>query len=464
MSDLADLSVERASALLAAGTVSAVALTEATLERIAETEPSVHAYAYVGAEQALAAAWRADTEARRSPLHGIPFAVKDVLLTKSMPTEANSRVLKGHRSQVDAWVVAQLCAAGAILVGKHVTHEFATGQDEPPTRNPWDLSRYPGGSSAGGGASTAVGSCFFALGTDAGGSVRKPAAVTGVVGLKPTYGRISAAGTVRGASVPTVEHIGIFARSVRDTMLVLNVIAGEDPADPRSWLGTPPDFAAPLVPDISGIRLGVPRLDAFGPAPDEDVASAYALALDNLRSLGAELVDIDLPLMELALPAVTAILTGEMGLAHREWIRDTPELYDAAVRRFLELSLISPASILQAGYRAQKALQSSIASVFCTARLDAIVMPTLPCTAMRLAEMVVSRDMGRLTQYTCPWSLVGQPAISVPCGLSREGLPIGLQIVGAPLDEITVARVAQSYESTSGWRERRPSLSASRLP
>ncbi|MGE0238619.1 MAG: amidase [Parvibaculaceae bacterium] len=460
MSELAALTVGEASGLLAAGEVTAVELTEATLRRIAETEPAVHAYAHVGAEQALRAARRADAEPRRGPLHGVPFAVKDVLLTSDMPTEANSRVLKGHRASADAWAVARLRAAGAVLIGKHVTHEFATGQDVPPTRNPWDLERYPGGSSAGSGASTAVGSCFFALGTDAGGSVRKPAAVTGVVGFKPTYGRVSAGGTVQGASVPTVEHVGIFARRVRDTMLVLDAIAGEDPQDPRTWLGPPPDFTVPLDGDLEGTRIGVPRLAGFGPAPDAEVAAAFDQALDVLRRLGAELVEIELPHIELALPAATAIITGEIGFAHRQWISERPELYTDDVRRFLELSLIAPASILQAGYRARRVLQQAMAELFGTARIAAIATPTVPCTAMRLADMVVERDMARLIQYTCPWSLVGQPAASVPCGLSGDGLPIGLQIIAAPLDELTVARIAHRFENATGWHKRRPPFSA----
>lgn len=448
MSELADLSIVEASALVASGSVSVVELTEAVLKRITETEPFIHAYAYVGAEEALAAARKADSKPRRGPLHGIPFAVKDVLLTHDMPTRANSRVLAGYESWEDAWSVARLREAGAVLVGKHVTHEFATGQDVPPSRNPWGLDRYPGGSSAGSGPSIAVGSSFFALGTDAGGSVRKPASVTGVVGFKPTYGLLSTAGTVRGASVPTLEHIGIFSRSVADAVLVLDVMTGKASA------GGAPSML--MDADLRGIRIGIPQLEAFGALPDEAVARVHYAALNVLRELGAEFVDIELPFMDLALPAVTAILTGEMGVAHHDWISQHPERYDDATRRFLELSILSPASILVAGYRARKVLQDLVADVYTQQRLDVIAMPTLPCTAPRLAEMVVQRDMGRLTQFTCPWSLIGHPAISVPSGLTEEGLPVGLQIIGASMNEPVVARVAHGYESRSGWCDRRP--------
>ncbi|MFC5843483.1 amidase [Aminobacter ciceronei] len=458
MSDLADLTIHEASSRIAKGSLTSVKLVEATLERIAQTEPAVHAYAYVGAEQALAAAHRADATEPRGPLHGIPFAVKDVLLTSDMPTEANSRVLAGHRSSHDAWAVARLREAGAILVGKHVTHEFASGQDVPPTRNPWNLAHYPGGSSAGSGASMAVGSCLFALGTDAGGSVRKPAAVTGVVGLKPTYGRVSAKGTVRGATVPTVEHVGIFSRSVRDAAIVLNTIAGEDPADPRTWLGPSPDFCADVDVELRGVRIGLPRLDRFGPAPNESVARLVADAINVIGKLGAEFVEVDLPLAELALPAATAIITGEFGPQHRQWLAQKRELYSEPVRRFIELSLLTPSADLQAAYRARRALQDELSKLFGRTGIHALALPTLPCTSMPLDEMVIARDMGRLIQYTCPWSLVGQPALSVPCGFTSQQLPVGLQLVGAPLNEKMILRIGQAFQRATDWHERRPVL------
>ncbi|WP_184773592.1 amidase [Aminobacter carboxidus] len=458
MSDLPDLTIIEASSRIANGSLTSVELVEATLARIAQTEPAVHAYAHVGAEEALAAARSADATERRGPLHGIPFAVKDVLLTRDMPTQANSRVLAGHRTSHDAWAVARLREAGAVLVGKHVTHEFASGQDVPPTRNPWNLAHYPGGSSAGSGVSTAVGSCLFALGTDAGGSVRKPAAVTGVVGLKPTYGRVSARGTVRGATVPTVEHVGIFSRSVRDAAIVLNVIAGEDPADTRTWLGSSPDFCADLDVELRGIRIGLPRLDRFGPAPDENVARVVADAIDTIGKLGAEFVEVDLPLAELALPAATAIITGEFGPQHRQWLAEKRELYSEPVRRFIELSLLAPAADLQAAYRARCALQEELKRLFVSTGIHALAMPTLPCTSMPLADMVIARDMGRLIQYTCPWSLVGQPALSVPCGFTSQQLPVGLQLVGAPLNEKMIIRIGQAFQNATNWHSRRPVL------
>ena len=231
MTDLGALTIREAGRLLAEGSLGAVELVQATLERIEETEPLVHAYVRVTAERALEAARRADAEPQRGPLHGIPFGVKDVLATEGVPTEAGSRLLAGFVPDQDATAVRRLREAGAVLLGKHVTHEFACGQDVPPTRNPWNLEHYPGGSSAGGGVSVAVGSALAALGTDSGGSVRKPAAVTSVVGLKPTHGRVSGYGTVRQASAPSLDHVGTFTRTVEDAALVLQAIAGYDPAD-----------------------------------------------------------------------------------------------------------------------------------------------------------------------------------------------------------------------------------------
>jgi Asp-tRNA(Asn)/Glu-tRNA(Gln) amidotransferase A subunit family amidase len=458
VTDLAGLTICGARELLRTREVSAVDLVEAVLERIEATEPLVHAYACVDAEGALEAARQADAGPAAGPPYGIPFAVKDVLDTAGLPTEAGSRLLAGRLPADDATVVRRLREAGAILVGKHVTHELACGQDVPPTRNPWNLEHYPGGSSAGGGVSVAVGSSLAALGTDAGGSVRKPAAVTATVGLKPTHGRVSGAGSVRAASAPSLDHVGTFTRTVEDAALVLQAIAGHDPADRRSVDVPVPDYEESLRAGIAGLRLGLDRDRFFGPELAPDVAALAEDALKELERLGARLVPVALPSLALALPAGFTILPAEVAAVHRRWIEERPGDYGAETRRLLELGLLLPASHLEAAQRARGLMRIEVAGAFRDARLDLLVTPTLPRTSMPLSEMVTSVDVPRLIPYTLPWNLTGQPALSVPCGFTPEGLPAGLQLVGRPFDESTVLRAGHAFERATGWHELRPEL------
>jgi Asp-tRNA(Asn)/Glu-tRNA(Gln) amidotransferase A subunit family amidase len=458
--DVAGLTIRGARELLRAREVSAVDLVEATLERIEATEPLVHAYACVDAEGALETARRADAAPEPGPLRGIPVAVKDVLDTAGTPTEAGARLLAGRVPDVDATAVRRLREAGAILVGKHVTHEFACGQDVPATRNPWNLDHYPGGSSAGGGVSVAVGSSLAALGTDAGGSVRKPAAVTSTVGLKPTHGRVSGAGTVRAASAPSLDHVGTFTRTVEDAALVLQAIAGYDPSDTRSLDVPVPDYEASLGAAISGLRLGVDRDTFFGSDLQPDIAVLAEDALAELERLGARLVPVALPSLGLALPAGFTILMAEVAAVHRGWIEKQPDGYVAETRRLLELGLLLPAAHLEAAQQARSLMRTEVAGVFRESRLDALVTPTLPRTSMPLSRMVTSVDVPKLIPFTLPWNLTGQPALSVPCGFTPAGLPAGLQIVGRPFDEATVLQIGHAYERATGWHEARPELPA----
>jgi aspartyl-tRNA(Asn)/glutamyl-tRNA(Gln) amidotransferase subunit A len=458
VTDVARLTIRQTGELLAGGELSAVELVEAILDRIAETEPLVHAYAFVDAEGALETARLADTGPRRGPLHGVPFAVKDVLDTAGCPTEAGSRLLAGRVPSRDATAVRRLRKAGAILVGKHVTHEFACGQDTPPTRNPWNLEHYPGGSSAGGGVSVSVGSSLAALGTDAGGSVRKPAALTSTVGLKATYGRVSGAGTVRAASAPSLDHVGTFTRTVEDAALLLQAIAGYDPADPRSLDVPVPDYEVDLRAGIEDLRLGVERDVFFASGLEPDVAALAEQALAQLERLGARLVAVALPSFVLTLPAGFTILLAEVAAAHRRWIEERPDEYVTETRRMLELGLLLPAAHLEAAQQARARMRAEVADVFSQSRLDALAMPTLPRTSMPLSAMVTSVDVPRLIPYTFPWNLTGQPALSVPCGFTAAGLPAGLQIVGRPFDEPMVLRVGHAFERSTGWHERRPVL------
>ena len=411
MLDLAQLTLGGAGELLASGTVGSRELTEAVLRRIEETEPLVHAYATVMAEQALAAAERADNERAqgrpRGPLHGLPLAVKDVFCTHDAPTEAGSRILRGFVALHDAETVRALRSAGAVLVGKLTTHEFCCGQDVPATRNAWNVGHYPGGSSAGSGVAVAVGSALAALGTDAGGSVRKPASLNGVVGLKPTYGLVSMDGVF--VIAPSLDHVGMVTRTVDDCRLVLGALAG------------PIDLGPGAGGRLKGARLGVAR-ELFGD--------------------------------ELGL----TILVAEAAAVHRRRLRERPEGYVPETRRMLELGALLPADYVESAQRARRLLCREVAGAFRNERLDALVTPTLPRTSMPIEDMVIETDLPRYIPYTLPANLTGLPALSVPCGFTAAGLPVGLQLVGRPFAEATLLGLAREYEHATPWHERRPEL------
>jgi Asp-tRNA(Asn)/Glu-tRNA(Gln) amidotransferase A subunit family amidase len=308
--------------------------------------------------------------------------------------------------------------------------------------------------------SVAVGSSLAALGTDAGGSVRKPAAVTSTVGLKPTHGRVSGAGTVRAASAPSLDHVGTFTRTVEDAALVLQAIAGYDPSDGRSLNVPVPEYEESLRAGMAGLRLGVDRDTFFGSDLDPEVATLAEHALAEVERLGARLVPVALPSLVLTLPAGFTILMAEVAAAHRRWIEEQPEQYVAETRRMLELGLLLPAAHVEAAQRARSLMRAETAAVFREARLDVLVTPTLPRTSMPLSAMVTPVDVPKLIPYTLPWNLTGQPALSVPCGFTPAGLPAGLQIVGRPFDEATVLQIGHAYERATGWHEARPELPA----
>ena len=416
MSDLDTLTIAEAARLLRERQLSVTELMAATLRRLDETEPLVHAYVHVMREGAMAAARRADQQAPRTPLHGVPIGIKDVLATRDAPTAAGSRLLAGHTTVHDAAVVRRLREAGAIIVGKHVTHEFACGQDVPPTRNPWDLRHYPGGSSAGGGVSVSAGSSLGALGTDAGGSVRKPAAVTATVGLKPTHGRISGWGTIRAASAPSLDHIGTFTRTVEDAALLLQVLAGFDPADRRTIDEPVPDYLADLDRGVAGLRLGIAPGYFSGPELDPEVGALVEQAFGELERLGARLVPVELPCVPPGPAGGVHVLMVEGAQAHRRWLAERPNDYVEGTRRLLELGLLLPAAHLPAAHRARLAMRAEVHGAFRNARLDALATPTLPITSMPLDRMVVERDLPRLIPLHAAVEPDGPPALSVPCG------------------------------------------------
>jgi aspartyl-tRNA(Asn)/glutamyl-tRNA(Gln) amidotransferase subunit A len=468
------LSITQAAQQIQAGNLSPVELTRSVLERIEETEDRIHAYVSVLADGALEAARMAESAIAHGgylgPLHGIPVALKDLYHLAGTPTRAGSQVLDGFVPDADATVTERLRAAGAVIVGKTVTHEFAYGQNVPPTRNPWDLDRTPGGSSAGSGAAVAGGACLAAMGTDTGGSIRMPAAVDGVVGLKPTYGRVSRHGVVPLSW--SLDHCGPLTRGVEDAALVLQATAGYDPHDPASANVALPDFTSDIHAGVRGMRLGVPT-NYYFERIHRAVADAFERALAVLIDLGAVRVDVELPLVQLAVPIGIGILMPEASSIHQQWLREQPERYDDGTRRMLQTGELQLATDYLRALRARTALKAAFKETFEQNGLDALVMPTEPTTATRIDQLEV--DFGEAGQepffstfvrHTIPFNVTGQPALSVPCGLSADteggrigaGLPIGLQIAGKPFDEATILRIGCAYEAATDWHTRRPPL------
>ncbi|MDR7435227.1 MAG: Asp-tRNA(Asn)/Glu-tRNA(Gln) amidotransferase subunit GatA [Armatimonadota bacterium] len=484
---ITDLSAVELRERLVRGDISAQEVTEAFLQRIHALDPRLHAFLYVDTEGAIAQARQVDeqvlTGARRSgrelpPLAGIPVAVKDNICTKGIPTTCASRILEGWRPPYDATVVERLRRAGAIILGKTNLDEFAMGSSTEnsgfgPTRNPWDLTRVPGGSSGGSAAAVAAGMAPLALGSDTGGSIRQPAALCGIVGLKPTYGRVSRYGLVAFAS--SLDQIGPMARTVTDCAILLNVIAGNDPRDSTSANLPCPDFTRALQVEVRGLRIGIPR-ECFVEGLQPEVREAVLQAARLFSDLGAVCEEISLPHLDYALPTYYLIAPAEAssnlarydgvqygyrakaGDLYTMYARTRREGFGAEVKRRIMLGTYA----LSAGYYEAfylKALQvrTLIKQDFDVAFQDhdLILMPTSPTVAFPLGEKVTDPLQMYLNDiFTIPVSLAGLPGISVPCGFAN-GLPIGLQLVGRPFDEETVLRAAFTFEQhTEYWKAR----------
>ncbi len=482
---LTDLTLSEAQTALRAGAITAVALAQAHLERIRALEPDLHAYLAVTEDLALRAAEDADRRRANgddSPLLGIPLAIKDVLMTRGVPTTAGSRILEGFLPPYTATAVQRLLDAGAVMLGKTNTDEFAMGSSTEnsgygPTHNPWDLARVPGGSSGGSAAAVAARMALGALGTDTGGSVRQPASFCGVCALKPSYGRVSRYGLIAFAS--SLDQVGVFGRSVADLALLLSVIAGHDPRDSTSMALPVPDYAAALTGDIRGLRVGVPR-EYFVEGMQPEVEEAVRAAIDQLAALGAEVRPISLPHTEYALPVYYLIAPSEASanLARfdgvRYGLRDAQgalwptykatrgQGFGPEVKRRIMLGTYA----LSAGYydayylKAQKVrtlIRQDFDRVF--SEVDVIAAPTTPTTAFRIGEKADDPLAMYLSDVlTLSASLAGIVGTSVPCGFDGSGLPIGLQIIGPAFDEPTVLRAADAYQRATDWHTRRPPL------
>ena len=467
MTELYALTLAAAAELLGARRLSSVELTESVLGRIEAVEPLVHAYVHVAAEDALAAARRADAElasgTRRGPLHGIPVALKDLVDVAGLPTRAGSAARADVVAASDAGVVERLREAGAVLVGKTVTHEFAFGAVCPPARCAWDTSCIPGGSSGGSGAAVAADACLAAIGTDTGASIRNPASLNGVVGLKATYGRVSRRGVVPCSW--TCDHVGPLAKTIEDAALFLEAVAGRDPLDPSSSDEPVPDWTADLDGGVAGLRLGVPDRFFFDDMRP-DVETAVRAAIDVLAELGAELVPVEIPFVEHSLPVAFVLVLVEGSSYHRRELAVKRPLYGEAVRTFLDAGSVTLGSAYVDALRVRAVIARSFRDAFRARRLDALLTPTSPIGTVPVGQaFAVGGSVPRplidhYARLTCPFNLAGMPALSVPCGFDTGRHPVGLHVAGRPFDESTVLRVGAAYERATEWHTRRPELAA----
>lgn len=446
-----------------AGRVSPVALAESCLERIARHDGRLLSFIHL-ADDVLDQARRAEARIRGGdwlgPLHGIPVGIKDNYLTADMPTTVGSTAPGLEFPRRDSAAVARLRAAGAVLMGKTRTHEFAWGNVTPPVRNPWDTTRVPSGSSGGSGAAVAAGFCPAALGSDTGGSIRMPAAACGVVGLKPTFGRISRDGIVPHSW--SLDHAGPLTRSVADAAHLLQVLAGYDAADPACQDQPVPSYVDALRRPARGLRVGVCRNHFFDRNQDE-VQAAVEDAIAFFGAQGATVVDFQVPNLEYGLAAIYAIELASSTAYHDQSLRKgIVPAFQRDVRTLVEMGRFVTATDYLKAEQLRAVLVEDFRRVF--ERVDVIVGPTTPITAWKSGEWTVQvggRDESVLAaswRFTFPYNLTGLPAISVPCGFDRDGLPIGLQIAGRPFDEATVLRAAHAYERAHDWKNRMPEL------
>jgi aspartyl-tRNA(Asn)/glutamyl-tRNA(Gln) amidotransferase subunit A len=463
---LTELSVAEIGAALRRREASAVEVAEACLAEIRSRDGTVHAFATVVADEALAAARAADralASGAGGPLAGVPVAVKDMIAVRGVARTNGSAAFAGDPpAAADAPVVARLRAAGAVVIGTTHLHELAFG----PTgvnpalgtpANPWAAGRVPGGSSSGSGAAVAARLVPVALGSDTGGSVRVPASFCGLAGLKPTYGRVSRAGVTPLAW--SLDHVGPMARTVEDVALMLQVIAGHDPSDRGSARVPVPDYVATLGRPLRGLRVGVPR-DACGTPIDAEVASAFEAALAALRGEGAVLSNVALPTLRLASPMLGAVILAEARSALGPLIAPRLDRIGIESRVYLELGKVVSAGHYLAAQRLRTRLYEEMLAAL--RAVDVLATPATPLPAPRIGEIVVrlgDDEVGAveaICRFSGPFNLTGLPALALPCGFTRDGLPIGLQLVGRPFAEGEVLAAGHGYERATEWHRRRP--------
>ncbi len=484
--ECSSLTIAQIARKLNQGEASSRDLTERYLDRIGAVDAKVRAFLRVTPESALAQADTADSarrEGREGPLLGVPLGLKDILCTQGELTTCGSKMLGDYRPPYDATAVAKLRAAGAVFLGKLNMDEFAMGSScehsaYHPTANPWDLGRIPGGSSGGSAAAVAVGECPAALGTDTGGSIRQPAAHCGVVGLKPTYGRVSRYGLVAFAS--SLDQIGPMTRTIEDAAILLGVLAGHDPLDSTSAPVETPDFTASLGREIKGLRVGLPK-ETFVEGLDPEVEQAVRRAVEALAGLGAEIIEISLPHTEYAVAVYYICCTAEASsnLARYDgaqygyratgtdniidmYTRTRSEGFGEEVKRRIMLgTYVLSAGFYDAYYNKALKARTLIKRDFERAfdRVDLIATPTSPTVAFKQGEKLDDPLKMYLSDiFTIPANLAGLPGLSLPCGFNGEGLPIGLQLMAPAFEEARLLQAAHAYEQSQGWWKERPEI------
>jgi aspartyl-tRNA(Asn)/glutamyl-tRNA(Gln) amidotransferase subunit A len=480
---LYSLSISKLAPLLARRKISPMEVTSQLLERIQERDGELNCYLTVDEAGALAQAKAAEARLGRgegAPLTGIPLALKDVMTTKGLRTTCASKILENFTPPFDATVVTRLRREGAVILGKANMDEFAMGSSTEnsaygPTRNPWNREYIPGGSSGGSAAAVAADLCIGSLGSDTGGSIRQPAAHCGVVGLKPTYGRVSRYGLVAYAS--SLDQIGPLSKEVRDAALLLNSIAGHDPRDSTSVDRPVPDYAVALGREIRGLKIGVPR-EYFGHGLDPEVEAAIRAALKTLEGLGAEMLEVSLPHTEYAVATyyVVAVAEASSNLARYDgvkygfraegqnlletYVNTRTQGFGAEVRRRIMLGAYTlSAGYYDAYYKKGSQVRALIRGDFEAAFKDCalIACPVSPTPAFRIGEKVDDPLTMYLSDiFTISANLAGIPGISVPCGFSSLGLPIGLQLLGPPFGEAEILQAAYAFEQATDFHRRRP--------
>ena len=467
--ELLNLSLVDAARQVRAGQVSPVDLVEAALARIRATDGRLRSYITVFEEQALQVAKAAEIMISAGhdlgPLHGIPIALKDNIALRGTRTTAGSKVLGDWLPDADATIATRLRRAGAIFIGKTNMHEFAWGGTSAnphygAVRNPWNTERFPAGSSGGSGVAVAARSCYAAIGTDTGGSIRLPSAINGVVGIRPTYGRVSNHGIVPLAW--SMDTAGPMARTVEDCALMFGAMAGHDPKDPTTAARPCADYISNLGDGVRGLRIGVVQ-GYFFHHLQPPVHDAVQAALVRFEELGAQRVDIEIENIHGNISAQLTIESAEPSTYHQRWLRERPQDYGDDVRTLLEVGELLLATHYLQAQRYRTLLRNEFIEAF--RKVDVFVCPTLPFTATPVGATTVMIDDGveedmlsAIMQFTGIASLTGLPALNVPCGFDEDGLPIGMQLIGRPFDEATLFRMGHAYQGSTDFHTRAPSL------
>ncbi len=470
MKNIHELSISDVSQLVRNQKVSPVELTQECLKRIEQLNPKLNAFITVTAESALAEARAAEKEIQggrwRGPLHGIPIALKDLVDTAGVRTTAGSALFKDRIPTKDAEIVRRLKAAGAVFLGKTNLHEFAYGGSSAisyfgPVRNPWNTTHSPGGSSGGSAAAVAAYLCYGAIGSDTGGSIRQPASYCGIVGIKPTYGRVSAAGVIPLSW--SLDHVGPMTRTVKDAALMLQVIAGYDPQDPGSVDSPVPDYVATIADSTAKLRLGIPR-DHFYERLDPEIQAAMDAALSVLKTLTRSQRDVP-PLANDGTYAsvtdpYTPIIRAEAYEYHKEFVAKNPDLYQAPTLKRIRAGADVTASAYKQSQGQLDQIRKTVSRFF--DHVDLIITPTVPIMPPAITDLA-DPDTARpkellMLRNTRPINALGLPTISVPCGFTKLGLPIGMQISAALGADAMVLHLANAYERATEWHRRRPNV------